>query len=139
MAQLKTYRNIHTDALKVGELEILPGELVPEAEEWERHTVDTLIRTRRLEVVYLDQETFDQEVGERNERLDYYPDEGEEETSEPSEDDLGGDDDPGDTPEEKDPEETEEKTEQPKTTKRVVRRKKDVKPDDAPSLTEQNV
>lgn len=133
MAQVKTYRNIHTDVLKVGELEIPPGDLVPEAAEWERHTVDTLIRTRRLEVVYLDQETFDQELGERNERLDYYPDEGEEETAEPSDGDLGGENDPGDTPEEN-------KTEQPKPQKRVVRRtKKEVKADGIPKLEETSI
>lgn len=78
MAQVKTYRNTHTEALKVGELEILPGELIPEAENWEIQNIRTLLRVNRLEVVYLDQETFDQEMAERNERLDYYPDDEEE-------------------------------------------------------------
>lgn len=141
MAPIKTWKVLFYEGLRFEFGVVAPGELAPEVASWEPTVLRSYLDMRRIEEVWLDEETYDQLLAERNERLDYYPDAEEEENvpalvevSEGNPDGVAVD--PED-PEDIDPEVTETENKEPK--KRVVVSRKKAKADGGKQLDEQNV
>lgn len=55
--QVKTYRVLHGDGLKVGDSVRMPGDLIPEAAGWQN--VDSYLAARHIEVAFVDKSELD--------------------------------------------------------------------------------